>query len=299
MNATVDAGQAASMLSTPVHRGCGTRRPGLYVDMGCGSGPGARPVWDFLFDPPVPVPAGITLPTQGVYPYYREGKNGKVLHIIDRVGLQYYPNLLDFVLELQFGLSRRIPSSFPFADLTKDSRLLLVHDRAIIQNYTQYGHPGWLCPYAHKEHTAEYVHEHPALAPPMCIGLWWEDLHPYTAEVQDPAKGTIAWQGKYLPVCDTGYRHHRRIAMAEPAVQRIVRRKMPAFSYLARTRPVTVGNTYLPGGQNVFNGPEYQQAIFASFPVAHLVKVTGSAQENKKYGEAVQGATVKVYEVEQ
>ena len=76
-------------MSTPVERGCGTRRAGgVYIDMGLvpPDTPGARPVEDFIEDPPLIVsdelrmdlgvrPVGVTL-----------ARMGNTTHVIDWVG---------------------------------------------------------------------------------------------------------------------------------------------------------------------------------------------------------------------
>ena len=44
----------------PVPRGCGEREPGgVYAE--CGLSPRGRPLEEFLFDPPLPIPEGLDL----------------------------------------------------------------------------------------------------------------------------------------------------------------------------------------------------------------------------------------------
>jgi hypothetical protein len=89
-------------------------------------------------------------------------------HVVDIVGQEHYPNVADFVEETRRkGASRRLPRTLDFARLTPQSRLVLVHARAVVVNYYQYPQPPVLaCP---KEvHLSEL--EEP------CAGLWWHDI---------------------------------------------------------------------------------------------------------------------------
>jgi hypothetical protein len=151
--------------AVPVRRGCGSReKNGCYWE--CGLGPGGRPVEEFLFDPPILVPEGLTVKARGMTMFERNG----VWHLLDRVGLQHYPNVADFVEEVRrFGLSRRLSPNLPFEKLTADSRLFLVHDRAWVDNFALYA--PWACPRSFPEHSCEH-----SPLPPMCIGVWWQDV---------------------------------------------------------------------------------------------------------------------------
>jgi len=79
----------------PGPRGCGkTRvRGGVYAEVG--TGPGGRPIEEFLFDPPILIPAGFNVPNRGVLLTERNG----VWHVVDRVGNEFYPCPADFVEE--------------------------------------------------------------------------------------------------------------------------------------------------------------------------------------------------------
>jgi hypothetical protein len=124
------------------------------------------PLESFLFCPPVVVDAGaLGLTNVGVKLIERDG----VWHIFDIVGKQHYPNVADFVEEARrFGISRRLSQNLEFAKLTTESRLILLHDRAYIDNFGQY-RGDHECPKAKKGH------DHDPL-PEMCISLWGEDL---------------------------------------------------------------------------------------------------------------------------
>lgn len=172
-------------------RGCGTRkRGGIYST--CPLAAGGRPVEDFLIDPPLELEG--PLAPQGVGTIVREG----VTHIVDWVGSTHYPNVADFVEEVRrMGMSRRIPSTFDFSKLTRDSCHILVHARTIVAHPEMYrpalihepGHvfdgPMHLCPKFIVDHQRGYGK--PETPPEMCAGIWWEDLDPceYLGDGQD------------------------------------------------------------------------------------------------------------------
>ncbi len=143
------------------------QKGGLYVE--CVFGPSGQPIEAFLFDPPIIVPAGFTVPTRGVVLVERAG----IWHVVDRVGNEFYPSPADMAEEIKrFGLSRRIPNNIDFSKLTPESRILLVHDRAWVDNCADFA--PWKCPKGHAEHA--YDQE-----PPMCSGVWWEDVRDVAA----------------------------------------------------------------------------------------------------------------------
>ena len=146
-------------IALPVERGCGRRvRGGLYWE--CGPDPAGRPLEDFLIDPPTPLPEGLRVSARGVTPLV----TGGVTHLIDWVGGAHYPNVADLVEEVRrFGLSRRLPVTLDTAALTPQSRLLLVHARALVRNAARYG--PFPCP----------THAH-APGTDGCAGVWWEDV---------------------------------------------------------------------------------------------------------------------------
>lgn len=156
-----------------VTRGCGTRQAGgVYIETGMG--PGGSPVEDFLCDPPIPVPEEINLTPIGMEWFIRNG----VWHVMDHVGSKHYENVADFVEEVRrFGLSRRIAKTAPFHQLTEQSRIFLVHSRAIITKPEQYrpAGSGYYCPFNLKDHQAGDC---------MCVGIWWEDVGDPDAEGQ-------------------------------------------------------------------------------------------------------------------
>jgi len=77
-------------------RGCGTRKKsGIYWEVKLGTGPRARPLEEFLLDPPQPVPPHLRISPRGVQPI----EVGGVTHVIDWIGSENYPNVCDFLEE--------------------------------------------------------------------------------------------------------------------------------------------------------------------------------------------------------
>jgi len=235
-----------------VERGCGTRvTGGIYAECGCGEG--GKPLEDFLICPPLKIdPQAFGLTPRGVQLYQRNG----VWHILDWVGSQHYPNVADFVEEARlFGISRRLAKTLDFAKLTPESRMLLVHARAYVENFHEYAekweprgyggyrrpdipHPSGRCP--------KDVGEHNLPDPPlMCSGVFWQDIE--------------GGQGE----------------------SRLVTRTMPSFTYTAACRPEDVE-------------PQYHPAIFASFPVHCLAVITGANGEHEEGLKAAQESSLTV-----
>lgn len=162
------------MATATVHvRGCGTRvYGGIYAETTRTHT--GRSMVDFLIDPPIPIdPTALGLTAVGVKMVRKNG----VWHILDIVGQEHYPNVADMVEEIdRLGVSRRLPSSLRFDLLSPESRLILIHPRAVIHNAADYfearnGATGmWWCPLRRTDHVM-------ASRPPvMCASLWWEDL---------------------------------------------------------------------------------------------------------------------------
>lgn len=193
----------------PVERGCGKRKAdGVYWECGMGSGPGAAPVEEFFFDSPLRVPTDYLehLPHIGMHWFERHG----VWHLVDRIGLEHYPNPSDLFEEIKrFGLSRRLPSNLDFSRLTAESRLLLVHDRGYIENARDWI-DDWACPQRHGHHQPSG--NYPSYEEqPCCIGMWWYDI-------EDGESGE-------------GLR---------------VTRRLPSFQYSGKTRPEWAEPDYSP-----------------------------------------------------
>ncbi len=119
-----------------VVRGCGrTRTPGgVYLEVGLS--PDGLPLEHFLIDPPLPYTPDVK---RGVS--FVQDPTTLLWHIIDHVGAEHYPYASDILEEGRLhGFSRRINNNLiepHFGKLTPQSRLILLHPRAIVRNTTQ------------------------------------------------------------------------------------------------------------------------------------------------------------------
>ncbi len=200
------------------------------------------------------------------------GPNG-VVHLADRVGLEHYPNVADFCEEMaSFGASRRMPQTLfsmtveiedkkrPVIEcLTPESRLLLIHDRAIITNWQQ-ATPTWGCPKGYDFHLPNFsTVALRVMAPPVplrkgeerpdCLGRCWYDVE----------------GGGDVDALEVGALVPSRLggpSFVDVNNPRLVRRSMPSFSYFGVARPEGVE-------------AKYQRAFFASLPCTRLVVVSG------------------------
>ena len=184
-----------------VVRGCGTRvKGGIYWE--CSFSEDGAPLEEFLMDPPIRVPENLNIPAIGMTPVVQNG----VTHLIDWIGAIHYPNVADYLEEVRaYGVSRRMPSNLPFDQLTKDSRLLLVHGKGWIDNFHEYDTEDAPLDCPTGKHISGDLVE-------MCIGLWWHDLI----------------NGKELEPAHAAY-------FDSPA--RLVEVGMPSLSYVGRRRP--------------------------------------------------------------
>lgn len=105
-------------------RGCGTRDVGAcYLSFGIG--PGGKEVEYFLVDPVLPWPGSFQRGFKII-----PGSNG-VNHVAIFVGESFYASLWTFVEEARrFGISRKVPPTFPFEKLTPGrSMMFFVHSK--------------------------------------------------------------------------------------------------------------------------------------------------------------------------
>jgi len=155
-------------------RACGKRlAAGVYAETRLS--PFGEPVEAFILCPPKPIDiAAWGLAPRGARLIEIEG----VGHIFDIVSKADY-RVADFVQETyRKGASRRLSSKLNFSALTEESRLILIHAQAIIENYNAYPQPPTVtCP----------LDIHLAQLSEMCAGLWWHDMPP--EELQDQAEG--------------------------------------------------------------------------------------------------------------
>lgn len=218
-------------------RGCGRSRKQGGVYAVTPTSPYGTPLEDFLWCPPKLL--NFDIAPRGQTPVVHLG----TYHLIDWIGAQHYPNVADWIEETRVGGISRIINwrSLELDRLTADSRLIVVHPRAHIHNLSEYGPVFWPCPRRVVEHVA-----HVGLpAPEMCAGAYWWDVE--GGEVLEPAS-------------QDGTEQHG----AGP----LVRRVMPAFTYIGHARPPHVD-------------PVYSPAMFGAFPIARLEVVRGEHGEHE------------------
>lgn len=231
-------------------RGCGDRLAGgAYLCSG--QSEGGVPVEQMLIDPPQRIePREFGLTPRGTVLVEKHG----VVHVLDWVGSDTYPNVADFIEEARrLGVSRRIAKNADFSRLTDDSRLILVHARAWIENAGEYQmarpEDEFWCPRDIETHMSNCYRE-------MCAALWWEDVEE-GVPTRDPAapNGVLCGGMADIP----GLHMHRRRTEGRAVV-----RQMPAFSYRAFARPEWLL-------------PRYAPAAFASFPITAIEVVRDHA----------------------
>ncbi len=112
----------------PVERGCGEREQGgLYAETGLS--PYGTPLEYFLIDPPRPLPEGLDIVNK---PQLWEDPATGIMHLLIWVGLEHYQWCTDYIEETKrFGASRRINPNLELSRLTRESRMILAHPRAI------------------------------------------------------------------------------------------------------------------------------------------------------------------------
>lgn len=234
---------------TPV-RGCGRRHAGgVYLETPLGKK--GIPFNAALVCPPVPIDVeAMRLSARGTFLLERQG----VWHVFDRVGTQNYPNVQDFIEEARrHGVSRRIAKTTDFSKLTPDSRLILIHDRAVIEHPEDYWRAmydnavaereasgldtepesSWRplagCPRGLPEHTSHRLGD--PLPRQMCHALYAEDIEGGEV-VYDPA---VPYRTVERTVGETTYRARRRPDEVSPTYQAGIFMTVP-IGYLAVIR---------------------------------------------------------------
>jgi hypothetical protein len=168
-----------------IGRACGRRiRGGVYAETRLSED--GLPIEYFIVDPPAPIdPGQLGLAAVGVKLIEINVANAKrsliskpalpacdgIHHIFDVVGQEFYPYPADYVEETRrLGASRRLPANLDFSRLGPGSRLMLIHARAVIENFSAYPQPPQVeCPKGIEAHAL-------CPLPEMCAGLWWHDL---------------------------------------------------------------------------------------------------------------------------
>ena len=144
-------------------RACGKRlAAGVYAETRLS--PFGEPVETFILCPPKPIEmAAWGLAPRGAKLVEIEG----VWHVFDIVSKTDY-QVADYIEETRCkGASRRLSRMLDFSKLSEESRLVLIHERAIIENTTVYPQPPAVC--CPRDIHLEQLDE-------MCAGLWWHDF---------------------------------------------------------------------------------------------------------------------------
>lgn len=256
-------------------RGCGSRvAGGVYATTGLSNT--GRPVEDFLYDPPlthvkiegedVPIVEALGISPKGTTLFQDESGTN---HIIDWVGQEHYPNVADFVEEVRvMGLSRRLGLKLKWTELSRGSRIMLVHARGSIANAHDYFLPEaeyYRPPYEKVRPRGcprKRVDHQPDRALDMCARLWWQDLDPLSFEA--PA-------------------YEEANAMGG---MRRTMRKMPSFQYEAMLRPAGV----VPG---------YQPALFMVLPIMRLEVIQDEDGRAEETAERISVAPFPITIVEE
>lgn len=157
---------------------CGIRvEGGIYME--CGLSPFGQPLEHFLLDPPLKFDKDkLGISPIGVTTFERNG----VVHVADWVGEQFYPGPASFLDEVRkMGLSRRIPKTFDFSLLTRESRIYIAHPKGYVANcddlYQQLSQPP-TCPKQKHEFETQYIPDYGSefvvVAPDeYCAGMHW------------------------------------------------------------------------------------------------------------------------------
>ena len=162
------------MSSHTSQRACGKRvAAGVYAETRLA--PFGEPVESYILCPPKPLDiAAWGLTQRGARLVVVNG----MWHIFDIVSKADY-RVADYVEETRRkGASRRLSTRLDFSKLSEGSRLVLIHEQAIIENFTKYPQPPTLCcP----------LDSHLTPLEEMCAGLWWHDIP--ANELQSEAEG--------------------------------------------------------------------------------------------------------------
>jgi hypothetical protein len=123
----------------PVPRGCGEREPGgVYAESGLS--PHGRPLEEFLFDPPLPIPEGLDLINKPLL-WQRTLASGEpaldendlpIFDLLIWVGAEHYPYCPDYLEETRrYGASRRLNPNLDLSQLSRSSRMILAHPHVL------------------------------------------------------------------------------------------------------------------------------------------------------------------------
>jgi len=229
---------------SPASRACGRRiRGGVYAETRLSED--GLPIEYFIVDPPTPVDLGqLGLAAVGVQLIEING----IHHIFDVVGQEFYPYPADYVEETRrLGASRRLPANLDFSRLEPGSRLVLIHARAVIENFNDYPQPPDVeCPKGIYPHSLSPLKE-------MCAGLWWHDLPLSETTVDDSDQPNEA---------ETSFRSGQ-----------VLRRIEGGTVYRSYPRPEGVV-------------PSYRHGVFLSLPISNLAVIQGGEATEHNYEAA-------------
>lgn len=236
-------------------RGCGTRvAGGVYLATGLSKH--GSPVEAFLLDPPIQITPerenALGLSDIGVTLVKRP--RTEIMDVWDIVGQTNYPNVADMIEEIKhLGISRRVGTHIDFKAISPESKLIMLHRRAWVENFQDYyaqieaenrdmaaaGRPEMVthlrCPWAmlamagvkQRKPILPHSEDSEKNSGEMCVGLYYEDI-----------------QGGEL--------------LYDPDVPpRTVTRSIGDTIYQARKRADEIK-------------PEYGLAIFGSFPIQRI-----------------------------
>lgn len=233
-------------------RGCGDRiAGGVYLEVPLS--PFGLPLEQFITDPPMPIPPNsehaLGLSDRGIHYVPRETPTGTVYDALDIVGREHYPNVADVLEEIRtMGVSRRVAADDGLAKLSGESRLVLLHRRAVITNADDVAkairEEQKAYPNAQRQSCPKTIEDHERWLDGVrgvdifthCAALWWEDVDGGTVSMnpEDPPRTVSRMVG------DTTYRA----------------RHTPERTGIAGVLP----NTYMLG-------------IFAVFPIPRLAVI--------------------------
>jgi len=122
----------------PVERGCGEREQGgVYAE--CGLSPYGTPLEYFLIDPPRPLPEGLDIVNK---PQVWADPATEITHLLIWIGGEHYEWCPDYIEETRrYGASRRINPNLELSRLTRESRMILAHPRAINTSWQEQNPP--------------------------------------------------------------------------------------------------------------------------------------------------------------
>lgn len=256
-------------------RGCGFRDIGACY-LAFGIGPGGRPIEEFIIDPVLPWPSSFQRGFK-IIP-----ASSGINHVAIFVGEAYYASLWTFIEEARrFGISRKVPPTFPFHQLTPGrSMMFFIHPKA--------------CP---KPGTTPYSLDRDPHHPLKGCKFYKEDQevwekNPIEFAGWHPSVRTKKEEGRQVTACTFAHRDLACLLHSEDEVEHLsggqdgypFKIKAPSFEY--------TGNC--PVLPNVLKGDKlenYGPGVFLKVPLTHV-------ECRQKAGQWEQNAKKAGYNVE-